>query len=267
MQSGVDELHRAARIADDLGMPALRRRLAEVMGNQGKVSIPGDVPTTAAGRSGSLVREGDVWAMTFESRAFRTRASKGLAYIAVLLADPGREIAAIDLVTGSPRTGRRLEHDERGHVSSVHDPIIDAHARSAYRERLIDLEDEIAEAVSVGDEGRAASLRTESDFLARELASAVGLLGRSRTHAHPAERARQSATKAIRSALTRIDRYDPALGDHLQHAIRTGVMCSYAPDPHAAVLWNIVDGSPLRSRPRVRSAPPPEPRRRYSGAV
>ena len=89
-----------------------------------------------------------------------------------------REIAAIDLSTGGPRAGRRPEVDGLVRSSAAYDPMIDARARSAYRERLIDLEDEIVEAVALGDEGRASSLRTESDFLSRELAGAVGLLGR-----------------------------------------------------------------------------------------
>jgi hypothetical protein len=148
----------------------------------------------------------------------------------------------------------RHEADGLTRISTARDPVIDARARSAYRERLIDLEDEIAEAVSFGDEGRAASLRTESDFLARELAGAIGLLGRSRSHAHPAERARQSVTKAIRAALARIDELDPGLGDHLRHAVRTGVMCSYSPDPHAAVTWTVVATNTLR--PRTRTRPP-----------
>jgi non-specific serine/threonine protein kinase len=74
-------------------------------------------------------------------------------------------------------------------------------------------------------------------YLARELASAVGLGGRPRDHITDAERARQSTTKAIRSALSRITAQDRRLGVHLTHAVRTGALCTYAPDPRAPLRW------------------------------
>jgi hypothetical protein len=73
----------------------------------------------------------------------------------------------------------------------------------------------------------------------RELASAVGLGGRDRRLGSPAERARVSVTRAIRSALARIDEHSSALGDHLERTIRTGTYCSYAPDPRAPIEWRV----------------------------
>jgi len=62
-----------------------------------------------------------------------------------------------------------------------------------------------------------------------------------------AERARQSVTKAIREALDRIERHDRALGAHLRHAVRTGTMCAYVPDPRSDVRWITKIGS-VKSR-------------------
>jgi hypothetical protein len=75
------------------------------------------------------------------------------------------------------------------------------------------------------------------DFLAGELSAAVGLGGRDRQPAAPAERARVNVTRAIRSAIGRIREHSPALADHLESTVRTGTFCSYSPDPRAGLAW------------------------------
>lgn len=45
----------------------------------------------------TLQREGDYWALEFDGRVCRLRHAKGVAYLAALLAQPGRRIAALDL--------------------------------------------------------------------------------------------------------------------------------------------------------------------------
>ena len=52
------------------------------------------------------------------------------------------------------------------------------------------------------------------------------------------ERARITVTKGIKAALTRIADAHPALGAHLNTAVRRGYFCVYAPDPHSSVRWN-----------------------------
>ena len=108
--------------------------------------------------------------------------------------------------------------------------LLDARARSAYRRRLEDLADEMAEAESFGDLERAARARAESDALIDQLAAAVGLGGRDRVAASEAERARSAVTKAVKSALGRVAEVDPPLGRHLRATVRTGIFCSYCPE-------------------------------------
>jgi hypothetical protein len=79
----------------------------------------------------------------------------------------------------------------------------------------------------------------ERDFLLRELSRAVGLGGRDRRAASASERARAAATRAIRKAITRIREHHPELGEHLDHAIRTGTYCAYLPDPRTTVQWTL----------------------------
>jgi hypothetical protein len=68
---------------------------------------------------------------------------------------------------------------------------------------------------------------------------AFGLGGRDRVGASPAERARVSVTKAIRSAIKTIERHSPALGEHLGSSIRTGQFCSYAPPGEVPPRWRL----------------------------
>ena len=46
-----------------------------------------------------------------------------------------------------------------------------------------------------------------------------------------------NVTRAIKSALARIEIESPALGAYLQRTVRTGTFCSYSPDPHTIVSW------------------------------
>ena len=105
--------------------------------------------------------------------------------------------------------------------------------------RLIELEEEIAEAESWNDAERLSRLQEESQVLTHELTSAFGLGGRARPSAAPAERARISVTRAIRASLGRIDEHSTALGKHFDATIRTGTFCSYSPDPRAPIDWRL----------------------------
>jgi hypothetical protein len=74
--------------------------------------------------------------------------------------------------------------------------------------------------------------------LTQQLAAAVGLGGRDRDPGSAAERARVSVTRAIRSAMDRLALQSPSMGAHLDATIRTGIYCSYTPDPRAPIAWN-----------------------------
>jgi non-specific serine/threonine protein kinase len=117
--------------------------------------------------------------------------------------------------------------------------LLDASAKAAYKARLEDLEEEVAEAEGFNDPARAAKAKEEIDFIASELARAVGLGGRDRRAAAHAERARLNVTRAIRAAMENLARANPALGRHLSSTIRTGRYCSYTPDPRAEIAWEL----------------------------
>jgi tetratricopeptide (TPR) repeat protein len=178
--------------------------------------------------------EGDTWAITFEGRTIRVRDRKGMHYLARMVEEPQREFHVLDLVGGASMAADEKSTGDSG-------PLLDSKAKDAYRRRLAEIEEDIEEAERLHDVGRGACAKTERDLLTRELARAFGLGDRERPAAgSAAERARASATRAIRHALLRIAEHHRSLGDHLDRTIRTGTYCAYAPDPRARTSWTVI---------------------------
>jgi hypothetical protein len=205
---------------------------------------PGQPDTPAAGNLDVFRRAGDYWDVTFEGHTVHMRDLKGMRYLARLLAASGREVHVLDLVA-----------EERGNVGQDDDwqataglprsalgdagEMLDARAKEAYRRRLSEIDDDIEQARAFADTERAAQAEAERDFLVRELSRAVGLGGRDRRAASPSERARVAVTRAIRLAITRVADHHPQLGEHLDHAVRTGTYCAYLPDPRFPTAWRL----------------------------
>jgi hypothetical protein len=81
--------------------------------------------------------------------------------------------------------------------------VLDDRAKQAYRRRVEDLEDQLAEAEWMGDRGRASRAREELEAVAEQLASAVGLGGRDRKAASNVERARVNVQRRLKDAIRR----------------------------------------------------------------
>ena len=79
--------------------------------------------------------------------------------------------------------------------------LLDAQAKAEYRERLQELDEDLEEARVFNDPERVARAKQEIEFLAGELAGAVGLGGRDRKAASVSERARVNVTRAIKPHL------------------------------------------------------------------
>ena len=197
----------------------------------------------------AFYRRGDIWTIGRPGRQIQLRDAKGLSHVARLLAAPGVEFHALDLVVGvssaerghsgaaALTVGAGLEVRARGEGDAG--PALDSQAKAAYRSRVAELQEEIEEAESFHDPERAARAREELEFVARELAGAVGLHGRDRKTGSDAERARVNVTRAIRTALKRVSEHDAVLGHQLGAAIRTGTFCVYEPAPGDAPVWDL----------------------------
>ena len=213
--------------AEELGLAALTERAAAVLDGF-------DAPVVASprfarqGREAVLRREGDVWAMGTDGELFRLRDAKGLVHLAQLLSRPGEELHALDLVAHAEGgvDPRAIAGSVAGELSiraggqADVGPTLDAEAKRSYRDRALELREELA-------------------WIAEQLTGAVGLGGRDRRIGSDAERARVNVTRAIRAALRRVGERDEALGRHLQGTVRTGTFCSYEPDPSEPLAWTV----------------------------
>jgi tetratricopeptide (TPR) repeat protein len=206
--------------------------LAAEAGAQGTAPAP---PTEASFR-----REGEFWTIAFAAASVRLRDSKGLRYLARLLAEEGRDFPALELMSTDGGVADALDGPVEG-MGAPGDlgPVLDRQARGDVTRRLEEIEVELEKPAVWNDLDRVERLHSERDALNRELGAAVGLGGRDRRMGGPAERARQSVTKAIRGAMERIAREHQELGRHLGSTVRTGLTCRYDPDPRQPPRWRV----------------------------
>jgi hypothetical protein len=216
--AAADALAEARAIATDCGMTKLLPLL--------------DQPAKPASATLTMSRDDDSWIIGYAGARTRVPDSLGLRYLDLLVRNPGRELAALELVqlagaTGAASTGVRADdlHEVSGADAG---DVLDRQAKDAYRQRITELGQELAEAEEWNDLGRASRLREERDFLVRELAAATGLGGRSRRLGSESERARINVTRAIRSAISRIRDRAPDAAAHLDQTVRTGTRCFYS---------------------------------------
>lgn len=187
-------------------------------------------------------REGDYWTITYQGSVLRLKDTTGLQYLFHLLRSPGQEFHVLDLVkkdlearSHNKAVTSELESSDLGDAGEMLDP----QARAAYKRRLEDLRDELHEAQTFNDVARIERLEQEMAFLTQELTSAYGLGGRQRKAASAAQRARVNVTLSIKNVLKKIDKQHPSLALYFSTTIKTGMFCSYTPDPRIPVVWEL----------------------------
>jgi hypothetical protein len=242
--AGVVDIH-LARAAAALGRAedaarwatsgrALAQRFGSVWWTKAAEAIGTPAPAPTSGHVGvAVLRPGPagVWSIGRVGAEVPVREMKGFGYLRLLLRQPGVEISALDLsdwAAGHP--GSRV-------ADGPTDELIDKQALAAYRDRLRDIDRELAEAEQWEDPVRTDRLRDERDALLGEIGAATGLRGRVRTSGGAGERARVAVRKAVAAAVDRIGEVDPVLGRLLTDTVRTGAFCRYDPDPTRPVDW------------------------------
>ena len=179
--------------------------------------------------------EGEYWTLAFGGRALRVKDSKGLRYIAHLLRQPEHDVLSVDLVQ---EYSEGSESTVKGVVSKRDmGPALDPAAKQAYKSRLAELKEMLAEGESNNDLGLSGRAAEEIAFIEQELSRAVGLYGRDRQSGSVMERARVTVTVRIKEALKKLDQFHPPLGRHLMNSIKTGRYCSYRPDSANPCNW------------------------------
>ena len=206
-------LDRAKLEADELEMP--------MVASVGLTTESEVAPIAMPGVSLVLEQQGADWCVGFGEQTFLVPDLRGMKMLARLVAQPGREIHVLDLVS---EDGAALP--DRGDAGEV----LDAKALGQYRDRIRDLTLEV-ERLEAQNEGEAAiAAQRELEVIQSEVARAVGLGGRRRRAAAPAERARTSTQRRLRTAIRKIAEQNPLLGERLAREIRTGTFCIYLPE-------------------------------------
>ena len=172
-----------------------------------------------------------IWWVGRDGGPSAVRDVRGLHYLHLLLSRPGLDVPALalsDAVAGN--VDARAVDGDAG-------PLLDRQALAAYRRRLGELDDELAEARAHADLAREQRLDREREALLDQLRAATGLGGRARVAVGTHERARVAVRKAIAAAIDRITAVDPSLGRLLIDTISTGATCRYDPDPDRPMRW------------------------------
>ena len=249
-EKAMELLHQALTVGQELAMDEHLQRVHTLLKQAQCQGASADLTATLTppilSTTNLFRQEGDYWTISYHGTVFRLKHVRGLHYIAHLLQNPDQEWHVFDLVTlarppaslpSTPMPPLSTTSALRGIDLGDAGEVLDLQARTAYKQRLQVLQEELAEAQRANDLGRGATVQQEIDMLLQQLAAAVGLGGHSRRAASPAERARVNVTNGIRAALTKIAAYSPPLAQYLTTTIKTGLLCSYTPAPHPPILW------------------------------
>jgi transcriptional regulator with XRE-family HTH domain/tetratricopeptide (TPR) repeat protein len=166
----------------------------------------------------AIKRDDGRWLLTYRERSVAVDDLVGMRYLARLVANPGTEIPALDLVSEFERITQPSNHT-----------VLDGRARTAYAERARALAEELADARGEADHARVERLESELDALTAEVKRQTGINRRPRHFGNPAERARTAVRKAITRAINAIEPAEPEAADTLRAAVTTGYRCAYQP--------------------------------------
>ena len=167
--------------------------------------------------------QGKTWLVVYASVPKSVRHSVGMAYIARLLQQPGKELHAAALRA-------TVRGEEVIPLLGSAGDVLDERALKEYRARLTEVDEELTEAEAHNDLGRQEKLLEEREALYTEIGCAAGHQGRRRRAADDWERARQSVSAAIHRALRAMQKEHEPLWHHLQNALKIGEFLSYQPD-------------------------------------
>ena len=163
-----------------------------------------------------FILNNNVWELVYDGIKVLLPDSKGLHDLAKLLSLNGEEIHCMQLM------GAGLVEKEVNYT-------MDEKAKASYKDKLVDLQEDIDEAYQMNDHVRAGHLQEEYDKIVEHLSKSVGLGGRQRKTNDQTDKARSAVTWRIRSAIKKIKESHDSLADHLSNSIKTGTFCSYKP--------------------------------------
>lgn len=167
-------------------------------------------------------KDGELWEYQFAGQGGFIAEVKGFYDIQKLISSPGAEI----------------------HCSELMDPVLqqqgealaDEQAKNEYLKQLKTIQAELAEAEERTDYERIEALQKKYDELISFLSKTFDKKGRIRKKGGTVNKIRSAVTWRIRSAISKIEEVHPAMGKHLNNAIKTGSYCQYLPE--SEINWD-----------------------------
>ncbi len=186
-------------------------------------------------RTDFMTFDGERWCFRFDEREVSVNNTVGMRHLHRLVEAPRTAISCLVLSAmenGQPVAASSVAHDEgltvatrMGHAGLE----IDEQAAREYKQRLDELEQEIAEAEAHNDQGRRQMLAHEREGIRAEIRRSITRSGTPRKVADDMERARKAVSNALRRALRAITKQDAALGKYLETALSIGGDCVFTP--------------------------------------
>ena len=185
-------------------------------------------------------RQGNAWTIRYQGEVIPVADRKGLRYLAPLLRDRDREFHVTELEVAA---GESLAVTSEGASTArlgVHLPsddldssgrMLDAEAVTSYRDRLREIEQELAQASADRDTASRERLTQEQKFIEEQFLATHGRHGRSRPAQDRLKRTRDRIAIAIDRALGEIRKHHPDLAQHLDGSLIRGTHWSYRPTP------------------------------------
>lgn len=170
-----------------------------------------------------FVQRGEFWEVRYEGSTVKyIKDSKGMKYLARLLAEPHQSIPAVTLLAAVAGIDQLIPTGTSGES-------LDIEARDSLRQRYSELIEEHEQATMLNDLGTQKKMNDELEQLGVELASRLGIGGKIR-ESSDAQRVRKSVSVALKRARVQIAKEVPHLGTHLDGAVNSGLIFTYSPD-------------------------------------
>jgi hypothetical protein len=209
-----------------------------------------DLTGTSEGSSDKkFIWEGATWTISFAGERCTLPQMVGLEYVSVLLRHPGKRLRALELqalATGTTPPGYLQDNAGRNRFDnqdtppenqkSLHDELIDGTAMRQIKERMQQLENEIALRGGSGNTQQSDELQKELAQIRSYLKNSRNIRGRSRPFTDENDRARQSISKALVRAYELIRKQAPQTANHFETQISKGSEFTYR---DATARWDL----------------------------
>lgn len=187
-------------------------------------------------------KTGDSWTVRFQENTASIKDSRGMAYIACLLAKSDKPIAALTLAnlkidTKLMTQGKVVENDAVSNDSGKPQDLVDKDYLTECNQRLHEIEEELRKAEKNNDPAEKDRLERERGQIRDLLKPALNLSGKSRSFSDDVQKARVAVSMAIIRALKNINEHHSSLYRHLDNSIQRGTDFAYQPEKK--ISWQL----------------------------